>query len=50
MDKIFFIMGKSGSGKSKLFNDLGIYFKSFKKILCHTTRDRRDGEVDRVDY
>lgn len=50
MDKIFFIMGKSGSGKSKLFSDLGIYFKSFKKILCHTTRDRRYGEVDRVDY
>lgn len=50
MEKIFFIMGKSGSGKSKLFSDLGVYFKSFKKILSHTTRDRRYGEVDKVDY
>jgi hypothetical protein len=43
-------MGKSGSGKSRLFTDLCTYFKPFKRIISHTTRNRRCGEVDIVDY
>lgn len=51
MAKIFCIMGKSGSGKDTIFREL-LKDKSLglKPCLIYTTRPRRKGEKDGVDY
>lgn len=48
---ILMIMGRSGSGKSTLERDLvSLYPELFHKVVSVTTRPKRAGEVDGVDY
>lgn len=45
---VFILLGPSGQGKrsaAKYLEDLGV-----KKVVTHTTRSMRDGEIDGVDY
>ena len=45
MGKIFYIMGKSASGKDKLYSRLaGNKGLNLKKLILYTTRPVRDGE------
>ena len=51
MNKIITISGRSTSGKSTLESMLiEQYPEEFSKIISHTTRTKRIGEVDGVDY
>lgn len=52
---IFCIVGMSGSGKSTLVDALMDHFikysdKKYKKLIYHTTRAKRENEVDGVEY
>ena len=51
-NKIIYIMGKSGSGKNTVYNELIKKLNSdkFKPIIMNTTRPMREGEVNGVDY
>ena len=51
MGKLFYLMGKSASGKDSIFREL-MQEKSIvlKHVVMYTTRPIRDGEVDGVDY
>lgn len=48
MKKIFIIVGPSGSGKTTLGN----YLKKagIPELVSHTTRDKREGEIDNISY
>ena len=46
---IIALLGASGSGKSTLENELATKF-GYKKIVSHTTRKQRVGEVNGKDY
>ena len=50
MSKIFYIMGKSSSGKDTLFKEILKLRPDLKTIVLHTTRPIRKGEQDGVDY
>ena len=51
MGKIFYIMGKSASGKDKIYSRLaGNKELNLKKLVLYTTRPIRDGEEDGVQY
>ena len=51
MGKIFYIMGKSASGKDKIYSRLaGNKELDLKKLILYTTRPVRDGEKDGVQY
>ena len=51
MGKIFYIMGKSASGKDKIYSRLaGNKELNLKKLILYTTRPVRDGEKDGVQY
>lgn len=50
MSKIFYIMGKSSSGKDTIFKELLKVRPDLKTITLHTTRPIREGEQDGVDY
>ncbi|MGK0550758.1 guanylate kinase [Enterococcus faecalis] len=45
--KLFVIMGPSGSGKTAV--SAAVFPKNYK-VVSHTTRQKRAGEVDQVDY
>lgn len=49
MKKLFYLMGKSGSGKDSLFKEL-IKDKELKPYILYTTRPARNGEVNKKDY
>lgn len=49
MSKIFYLMGKSASGKDSIYRELMKRF-SFEKIIMYTTRPMRQGETDGVQY
>ena len=51
MGKIFYLMGKSSSGKDTIYNQL-IQKESLrlKKIVLYTTRPRRTGETNGIQY
>lgn len=51
MGKIFYLMGKSSSGKDTIYNQL-IQKESLrlKKIVLYTTRPRRSGETNGIQY
>lgn len=62
MGKIFYIMGKSSSGKDTMYRELLEYFAKyrqsnqvqqtlpFKPVALYTTRPIRKGEMDGVEY
>ncbi len=50
MGKIFYVMGKSSSGKDTLFQDLKREFPQLRTIVLYTTRPIREGEKDGIEY
>ena len=50
MGKIFYIMGKSASGKDSIYEYFLRETKLFRKIVLYTTRPVRQGELNGVDY
>ena len=51
MGKIFYIMGKSSSGKDTVFRELlKKQTWNLKKIVLYTTRPPRTDEIDGIDY
>jgi guanylate kinase len=49
MSRIFYLMGKSASGKDSIYRELLKRF-SFEKIVMYTTRPMRQGETNGVQY
>ncbi len=50
MGKIFYLMGKSASGKDTLYRRLQEECPDLKSVVLYTTRPKRDGETDGVEY
>lgn len=50
MGKLFYIMGKSASGKDTLFKILKEHFPDMKTITMYTTRPIRENEADGEEY
>jgi guanylate kinase len=50
MGKIFYLMGKSASGKDTIYRILQQDFPSFQGVTIYTTRPIREGEQDGVEY
>lgn len=50
MGKIFYVMGKSSSGKDTIFKKLQKHLPELKTIVLYTTRPIREGEKDGVEY
>lgn len=50
MSKIFYLMGKSASGKDTIFKRLQEEIPELRKIVIYTTRPIREGEKDGVEY
>ena len=50
MGKIFFMMGKSSSGKDTLFREISEKFPTLRTVVPYTTRPIRTGEADGEDY
>ena len=51
MSKIFYIMGKSASGKDTIYRELLHEFEGkLKKIVLYTTRPMREGEQEGREY
>jgi len=50
MGKIFYVMGKSASGKDTIYKRLLDEFPRLKTVTLYTTRPIRDGERDGVEY
>ena len=47
---LFIISAPSGAGKTSLVNELLNNMSNIKASVSHTTRDRRPGEVDGINY
>lgn len=50
MGKIFYLMGKSASGKDSIYKRLRSLCPELKSIVLYTTRPIRDGEQEGVEY
>lgn len=50
MGKIFYIMGKSSSGKDSIFKEIKKRMPELKDIVLYTTRPIREGEQEGVEY
>lgn len=50
MGKIFYLMGKSSSGKDSIFKEIKKKMPELKNIILYTTRPIREGEKDGVEY
>lgn len=50
MGRIFYIMGKSATGKDTVYKELLKQFPNLKTIVPYTTRPIREGETDGVEY
>lgn len=50
MSKIFYVMGKSSSGKDTLYKKLAKRIPALKNVVPYTTRPIREGEKDGVEY
>lgn len=50
MGKIFFVMGKSATGKDTVYKKLLEKLPQLKKVILYTTRPIRDGEKNGVEY
>ena len=50
MGKIYYMMGKSSSGKDTLFKEVKQAMPELKTITLYTTRPIREGEHNGVEY
>lgn len=50
MGKIFYLMGKSASGKDSIYKDVKEAMPELKTIVIYTTRPIREGETEGVEY
>lgn len=50
MSKIFYLMGKSASGKDSIYKELKSRMPELKTIVIYTTRPIREGECDGREY
>lgn len=50
MGKIFYLMGKSASGKDSIYKRLRSLCPELRTLVLYTTRPMRDGEQDGVEY
>ena len=50
MGKIFYIMGKSATGKDTVYKEILKRFSDLKTIVMYTTRPIRENETDGVEY
>ena len=50
MGKIFYLMGKSSSGKDTIFKKIREEIPELKTIVLYTTRPIREGETNGVEY
>ena len=50
MGKIYYVMGKSSSGKDTIYKELLKRHPQFCTIVPYTTRPIREGERDGVEY
>ena len=50
MGKIYYIMGKSSSGKDTLFKEIGQRLPELKTVVPYTTRPIREGEQNGREY
>ena len=50
MSKIFYLMGKSASGKDTIYKEIKEQLPGFKSIVIYTTRPIREGEKEGVEY
>jgi guanylate kinase len=50
MSKIFYLMGKSASGKDTIYKRMVEQLPDFRTIVIYTTRPIREGEKDGVEY
>ena len=50
MGKIYYIMGKSSSGKDTIFKELLNRVPGLRRVVPYTTRPRREGEENGVEY
>ena len=50
MSKIFYIMGKSSSGKDTIYKRLSETMPELCTVIPYTTRPIREGEQDGVEY
>ena len=48
MGKIYYMMGKSSSGKDTLFRDISQRMPGLQTVVPYTTRPVREGERDGV--
>ena len=50
MSKIFYLMGKSASGKDTIYRKVKEQMPELKTIVIYTTRPIREGEMEGVEY
>lgn len=50
MGKIYYIIGKSSSGKDTIFKELLVRIPQLKRVVPYTTRPVREGEENGVEY
>ena len=50
MGKIYYIMGKSSSGKDTMFRELKRELPMLRTVTLYTTRPMREGEIEGVEY
>ena len=50
MSKIFYLMGKSASGKATIYKKIKETMPELKTIVIYTTRPIREGETEGVEY
>lgn len=50
MGKIFYLMGKSSSGKDTLYKNIRRELPQLETVVLYTTRPMREGEKNGVDY
>lgn len=50
MNRIFYLMGKSASGKDTVYKALGERQSGLKPVVLYTTRPKRAGETEGEDY
>ena len=50
MSKIFYLMGKSASGKDTIYKNVNEQMPELKTIVIYTTRPIREGELNGREY